>query len=315
MQYEIFDDFKDGMVSTAIPLSWFRAVTNFIKNIGGGGVIKMRNENGAPTATIDTAVSQKADLKTEMSPFSDEKGKKVEDTFFDGDTGKDNTSWGVNEQNENDLNGCIVTLPTRMEHPLKDGSQTDRDRSKIRMWFRSFGKSPAGITAQISSEIGYKDFMSGKSEKTSPEPTKGVSAHPDYYDYPDKQAAPSNPAIVFPDWQRYYDMPNAYSGGELVADHVPPARLTGADNVTPVGWERGKTAYKNGHNVGDETDLDPKTGKPYEPVGVSMTVVTHMRQMTVNGVAKYQAMFSRMEFDENGLLVRVMPCSNWYTMM
>ena len=43
MQYEIFDDFKDGMVLTAIPLSWFRSVTNFIKNIGGGGVIKMRN--------------------------------------------------------------------------------------------------------------------------------------------------------------------------------------------------------------------------------------------------------------------------------
>ena len=98
MQYEIFDDFKDGMVLTAIPLSWFRSVTNFIKNIGGGGVIKMRNANGAPTADIDTAVSQKANLKTEMTPFSDEKGEKVDDTFFDGDTGKDNTSWGVNEQ-------------------------------------------------------------------------------------------------------------------------------------------------------------------------------------------------------------------------
>ena len=297
MQYEIFDDFKDGMVSTAIPLSWFRSVTNFIKNIGGGGVIKMRNENGAPTATIDTAVSQKANLKTEMTPFSDEKGEKVDNTFFDGDTGKDNTSWGVNEQNENDLNGCIVTLPTRMEHPLKNGSQTERDKSKIRMWFRSFGKSSAGLTAQISSEIGYKDFMSGRSEKTSPGPTKGVSAHPDYYDYPDKQADPDNPAIVFPDWQRYYDMPSA--------DHVPPARLTGDDNVTPVGWERGKTAYKNGHKV----DAD------HPAVGLSMTVITHMRQITVNGTAKYQAMFSRMDFDENGMLVRVVPCSNWYTMM
>ena len=308
MQYEIFDDFKDGMVSTAIPLSWFRSVTNFIKNIGGGGVIKMRNENGAPTATIDTAVSQKANLKTEMTPFSDEKGEKVDNTFFDGDTGKDNTSWGVNEQNENDLNGCIVTLPTRMEHPMKDGSQTERDKSKIRMWFRSFGKSSAGLTAQISSEIGYKDFGTmSHGEKTSPDPTKGVSAHPDYYDYPDKQADPDNPKIVFPDWQRYYNMPGA--------DHVPPARLTGDDNVTPVGWERGKTAYKNGHNVGDETDLDPKTSKPYEPVGLSMTVITHMRQITVNGTAKYQAMFSRMDFDENGLLVRVVPCSNWYTMM
>ena len=297
MQYEIFDDFKDGMVSTAIPLSWFRSVTNFIKNISGGGVIKMRNENGAPTATIDTAVSQKANLKTEMTPFSDETGEKVDDTFFDGDTGKDNTSWGVNEQNDNDLNGCIVTLPTRMEHPLKDGSQTERDRSKIRMWFRSFGKSSAGLTAQISSEIGYKDFMSGKSKKTSPDPTKGVSAHPDYYDYPDKQADPDNPAIVFPDWQRYYNMPGA--------DHIPPARLTGDDNVTPVGWERGKTAYKNGHKV----DAD------HPAVGLSMTVITHMRQITVNGTAKYQAMFSRMDFDENGLLVRVVPCSNWYTMM
>lgn len=298
MQYEIFDDFKDGMVLTAIPLSWFRSVTNFIKNIGGGGVIKMRNENGAPTATIDTAVSQKANLKTEMTPFSDENGEKVDDTFFDGDTGKDNTSWGVNEQNENDLNGCIVTLPTRMEHPLKDGSQTERDKSKIRMWFRSFGKSSAGLTAQISGEIGYKDFGTmSHGKKTSPNPTKGVSAHPDYYDYPDKQADPDNPKIVFPDWQRYYDMPSA--------DHVPPARLTGADNVTPVGWERGKTAYKNGHDV----DAD------HPSVGLSMTVITHMRQIMVNGTAKYQAMFSRMDFDENGLLVRVVPCSNWYTMM
>ena len=297
MQYEIFDDFKDGMVLTAIPLSWFRSVTNFIKNIGGGGVIKMRNANGAPTADIDTAVSQKANLKTEMTPFRDENGEKVDDTFFDDDTGKDNTSWGVNEQNENDLNGCIVTLPTRMEHPLKNGSQTERDKSKIRMWFRSFGKSSAGLTAQISSEIGYKDFMSGRSEKTSPGPTKGVSAHPDYYDYPDKQADPDNPAIVFPDWQRYYNMPGA--------DHVPPARLTGDDNVTPVGWERGKTAYKNGHKV----DAD------HPAVGLSMTVITHMRQITVNGTAQYQAMFSRLDFDENGMLVRVVPCSNWYTMM
>ena len=147
--------------------------------------------------------------------------------------------------------------------------------------------------------------------KTNPAPTKGVSAHPDYYDYPDKQSDPKNPIIIFPDWQRYYDMPNV----EGVAEHIPPARLTGADNVTPVGWERGKTAYKNGHNVGDATDLDPKTGKPYEPVGLSMTVITHMRQITVNGTAKYQAMFSRMDFDENGMLVRVVPCSNWYTMM
>ena len=134
-------------------------------------------------------------------------------------------------------------------------------------------------------------------KKTSPDPTKGLSAHPDYYDYPDKQANPSDPAIVFPDWQRYYNMPGA--------DHVPPARLTGADNVTPVGWERGKTAYRNGHAV----DAD------HPAVGCSMTVITHMRQITVNGTAKYQAMFSRMDFDENGLLVRVVPCSNWYTMM
>lgn len=141
--------------------------------------------------------------------------------------------------------------------------------------------------------------------KDTPDPTKGVSAHPDYYDYPDKQADPDNPKIVFPDWQRYYDMPNAYSEGELIADHVPPARLTGDDNETPVGWERGKTAYRNGHAV----DAD------HPAVGCSMTVITHMRQITVNGTAKYQAMFSRMDFDENGLLVRVVPCSNWYTMM
>lgn len=287
MQYEIFDDFKDGMVSTAIPLSWFRAVTNFIKNIGGGGVIKMRNENGAPTATIDTAVSQKANLKTEMSPFSDEKGKKVEDTFFDGDTGKDNTSWGVNEQNENDLNGCIVTLPTRMEHPLKGGSQTDRDRSKIRMWFRSFSKSSAGITSQISSEIGYKDFMSGKSDDTNPASTHGVSITPDYSS-----------------GQTYLNMP----------DWKPPVKLVGDDNArTPTGWERGKTAWKNGHNVNDPTDLDPDTGKPYEPVGCSCKQVSHVILRTVNGVQRVEFFFSRMDFDENGLLVRVVPGVDWYT--
>ena len=147
-----------------------------------------------------------------------------------------------------------------------------------------------GTPSSISFVADDKDARYG--EKTSPDPTKGVSAHPDYYDYPDKQADPENPAIVFPDWQRYYDMPSA--------DHVPPARLTGADNVTPVGWERGKTAYKNGHAV----DAD------HPAVGCSMTVITHMRQITVNGTAKYQAMFSRMDFDENGLLVRVVPCSN-----
>ena len=152
-----------------------------------------------------------------------------------------------------------------------------------------------GTPSSISFVADEKDARYG--EKTSPNPTKGVSAHPDYYDYPDKQADPDNPAIVFPDWQRYYNMPGA--------DHVPPARLTGDDNVTPVGWERGKTAYKNGHKV----DAD------HPAVGLSMTVITHMRQITVNGTAKYQAMFSRMDFDENGMLVRVVPCSNWYTMM
>ena len=152
-----------------------------------------------------------------------------------------------------------------------------------------------GTPSSISFVADEKDARYG--EKTSPDPTKGVSAHPDYYDYPDKQADPDNPKIVFPDWQRYYDMPSA--------DHVPPSRLTGADNVTPVGWERGKTAYRNGHAV----DAD------HPAVGCSMTVITHMRQITVNGTAKYQAMFSRMDFDENGLLVRVVPCSNWYTMM
>ena len=152
-----------------------------------------------------------------------------------------------------------------------------------------------GTPSSISFVADEKDARYG--EKTSPDPTKGVSAHPDYYNYPDKQADPENPAIVFPDWQRYYDMTSA--------DHIPPARLTGADDVTPVGWERGKTAYRNGHAV----DAD------HPAVGCSMTVITHMRQITVNGTAKYQAMFSRMDFDENGLLVRVVPCSNWYTMM
>lgn len=137
--------------------------------------------------------------------------------------------------------------------------------------------------------------------KTNPPPTKGVSAHPDYYDYPDKQADPKSTIIVFPDWQRYYDMPNV----EGVVEHMPPMRLTGADNMTPVGWERGKTAYKNGHVV----DAD------HPAVGCSMTVCTHFRQITVNNVAKYQVMFSRMDFDENGVLIRVVPCSNWYTMM
>ena len=152
-----------------------------------------------------------------------------------------------------------------------------------------------GTPSSISFVADDKDARYG--EKTSPEPTKGVSAHPDYYDYPDKQANPSDPAIVFPDWQRYYNMPTA--------DHVPPARLTGDDNMTPVGWERGKTAYKNGHDVDED----------HPSVGLSMTVITHMRQITVNGTAKYQAMFSRMDFDENGLLVRAVPCTNWYTMM
>ena len=57
MQYEIFDDFKDRMVLPAIRPSWFRSVTNLIQNIGGGGVIKMRNASRGPTAVIDTAVS------------------------------------------------------------------------------------------------------------------------------------------------------------------------------------------------------------------------------------------------------------------
>lgn len=152
-----------------------------------------------------------------------------------------------------------------------------------------------GTPSSISFVADEKDVQRG--EKTTPDPTKGVSAHPDYYNYPDKQENPDSPAIVFPDWQRYYDMPGT--------DHVPPARLTGADGVTPVGWERGKTAWKNGHDV----------DKDHQPVGLSMTVITHMRQITVNGTAKYQAMFSRMDFDENGLLVRVVPCTNWYTMM
>lgn len=133
--------------------------------------------------------------------------------------------------------------------------------------------------------------------KTNPPPTKGVSAHPDYYDYPDKQADPKSTIIVFPVWQRYYDMPST--------EHTPPAYLTGADNMTPVGWERGKTAYKNGH------DIDAN----HPAVGCSMTVCTHMRQMMISGCAQYQAMFSRMDFDENGLLVRVVPCTNWYSIM
>ena len=137
--------------------------------------------------------------------------------------------------------------------------------------------------------------------KTNPAPTKGVSAHPDYYGCADKQSDPKNPMIIFPDWQRYYDMPNV----EGVAEHIPPARLTGADNVTPVGWERGKTAYRNGHAV----DAD------HPAVGCSMTVCTHMRELIISGCAQRQLMFSRMDFDENGLLVRVVPCSNWYTIM
>lgn len=146
--------------------------------------------------------------------------------------------------------------------------------------------------------------LGDKMDSTLPTPTatKGISVHApypllaDFYDYPDKAAHPTDPAIVFPEWQARLD---------LTGEHEPPARMTGADNTTPVGWERGKTAWKNGHVV----------DASHPAVGCSMTVCTHMRQVLIDGTGKYQALFSRIEFDENGLLVRVVPCSNWYTLM
>ena len=207
-------------------------------------------------------------------------------------------------------NATTGRLETPTEQPIaEDGDSADGEL--MAMSVNGDARSLTGSGISIPTEAPETNkFLAHKTDgnfdwlealaagvKTTPDPTKGVSAHPDYYDYPDKQAHPQDPAIVFPDWQRYYDMPGD--------DHAPPARLTGADNVTPVGWERGKTAYKNGHAV----DAD------HPAVGLSMTVITHMRQITVSGTAKYQAMFSRMDFDENGLLVRVVPCTNWYTMM
>lgn len=90
-----------------------------------------------------------------------------------------------------------------------------------------------------------------------------------------------------------------------LSDWKAPDDMTGLDNTTPAGWERGKTAYKNGVAV-DST---------HPPVGCSITVCTHACMRTVSGTTKHELLFARMEFDENGLLVRVVPVPNWYTLM
>lgn len=159
MQTDIFDDFKDGMVLTAIPLSWFRKVTDFIKGIGGSGVATVRDERGTPTVGVSAEVGENAtSMNDEMPPYSKDDGTKNPSTQFDGDGVQTNT-WSVNGGGTNDGNdGCVFDVPTRIENPLKDGSTTERDKSKVRMFFRSFGKSRAGITAAISKEVGYKDL-------------------------------------------------------------------------------------------------------------------------------------------------------------
>jgi len=280
MQYELFDDFKDGMVMTAIPLSWFKRVTEFIKGFGGGGVVKVRTENGSPNVTMDVSISQKADINTEMKPYKDAGGARVTDSPFDGD-GENTVSWGINEENANDKNGCIVTLPTRIAHPTAtSGETTTEDKSKIRMFFRSFAKSPSGITAAITKEIGYKDIPSTESKPT-PSATFGISITPDY----------STSSQV------YLNM----------AAWTPPAKMTGDDTAhTPCGWERGKTAWKNGHDV----------DASHPAVGCSIKVCSHtiLRTVTISGT-RYQGVeqfFTKLDFDENGLLVRAVPATDWY---
>ena len=163
-------DFKDGMVLTAIPLSWFRKVTDFIKGIGGSGVATVRDERGIPTVGVSAVVGENAtSMNDEMPPYSKDDGTKNPSTPFDGDGVQTNTrsvnGGGTNEDND----GCVFDVPTRIENPLKDGSTTERDKSKVRMFFRSFGKSKAGITAAISKEVGYKDFAVAGSYDTAEE--------------------------------------------------------------------------------------------------------------------------------------------------
>ena len=114
-----------------------------------------------------------------------------------------------------------------------------------------------------------------------------------------------------------YTTPTATNGTSIEPDDLgaltyrnldawkAPDDMTGLDNTTPAGWERGKTAYKNGVAV-DST---------HPPVGCSVTVCTHACMRTVSGTTKHELLFARMEFDENGLLVRVVPVPNWYTLM
>lgn len=149
-------------------------------------------------------------------------------------------------------------------------------------WFNSVAKFINGLIP--GDNVSFEKHADGsptiveahtQGEKTTPDPTKGVSAHPDYYDYPDYER---DHTLRPPDLEQRYDMPNG--GGN---EYVPPARLTGADNVTPVGWERGKTAWKNGHDV----DAD------HPAVGLSMTVCTHFRIVPRKGRQRFFRRCSR----------------------
>lgn len=116
----------------------------------------------------------------------------------------------------------------------------------------------------------------GPGSQVNPAPTTGVSMKTDYPTVP------------------YYDDPI----------FAPVARVIGEDaDRTPVGWERGKTAWKNGHNV----DAD------HPAVGCSITMCLNERQVRNPSnnhvyVVKYYAV---LDFDENGLLVRVKPHQHW----
>lgn len=127
-------------------------------------------------------------------------------------------------------------------------------------------------------------FKSAAGTETSPSATSGISITPDYYDSTSSQATR----------QAYLNM-TAWK---------PPVKLVGDDsNHTPVGWERGKTAWKNGHDV-DEN---------HPAVGCSVKVVSHYILRTVSGTQKMELFFTRLDFDEKGILVRAVPCTDWFT--
>lgn len=185
MQYDIFDEFSDGMLATSIPLSWYRAVTQFIKGISGGGVVRVRNENGVPTILLEVTSGVKDGMKGAMNPYRDSAGV-VQDSEFDGDSGADTTSWVINEDNKKNgsptnLNGCVITIPTRFEHPTigdpRHPETLEKDKSVIRLFFRSSTKAPSGIDAAITPEIGYKDVATARpAAATTSEDISGHSA-------------------------------------------------------------------------------------------------------------------------------------------